>query len=219
MNNQFTKAVIFDMDGVLADTEPIYFQIERDLFSHFKVTISKEEHESFVGTSLENMWDKIIKDHSLKECRDKIIDYNKNYVTKYIENLLELSPTKNVKEFLKDLKEKDIKIGLASSSSKNLINIILNRLDIKDFFEVIVSGEDVKQSKPNPDIFLKTAELLNVAPNECVVIEDSSNGVNAAKEAGMKCIGFLNPNSGKQNLEKADLIINQFPKEILHIDL
>lgn len=219
MNKQDTKAVIFDMDGVLVDSEPMYFQIERELFSHFKVIVSKEEHEAFVGTSLENMWDKLIADHNLQECKEKIVAYHKECVIKYMENLSELSPTKNVKEFLQNLKEEDIKIGLASSSPKDLINIILNKLDIRSFFQVIISGEEVKESKPNPEIFLKAAQLLNVDPNECIVIEDSSNGVKAAKDAGMKCIGFFNLNSGKQNLEKADIIINEFPKEISYVDI
>ena len=219
MNKQDTKAVIFDMDGVIVDSEPMYFEIERDLFRYFKVNVSKEQHEAFVGTSLENMWDKLIKDNNLQDCKENIVGYHKKHVIKHMESLLELSPTKNVKEFLEDLKENDIKIGLASSSPKDLINIILNKLNMKNFFKIIVSGEEVEQSKPNPEIFFKAAQLLNVAPNECVVIEDSSNGVKAAKDAGMKCIGFLNLNSGKQNLEKADIIINEFPKEISYVDI
>ncbi|AGF55928.1 beta-phosphoglucomutase family hydrolase [Clostridium saccharoperbutylacetonicum] len=219
MNKQCTKAVIFDMDGVLVDSEPMYFEIERYLFSYFKVNVSKEQHEALVGTSLENMWEKLIKDNNLKQSKEKIVDYHKKYVIKHVEGLRELLPTKNIKELLEDLKEKDIKIGLASSSPKDLINIILNKLNIKKFFQIIVSGDEVEKSKPHPEIFIKVAQLLNVAPNECVVIEDSSNGVNAAVAAGMKCIGFSNPHSGKQNLENADIIINEFPNISSYLDI
>ncbi|MBW6410645.1 HAD family hydrolase [Clostridium weizhouense] len=216
MNKQYTKAIIFDMDGVIVDSERIYFGIERDVFSHFKIKISKEEHEGFVGSSLENMWDKIIKDKSLKICPKDTVNYHKQYVMKHMEGL-ELVPIKNVKEFINDIKEKNIKIALASSSTKALINLILNKLEIRNLFDVIVSGEEVKQSKPNPEIFLKAAKFLNVDPSDCIVIEDSSNGVRAAKKAGMKCIGFLNPGSGNQCLEEADIIISEFPKNYFDI--
>lgn len=219
MNRQEIKAVIFDMDGVLVDSEPMYFEIERYLFSYFNVNVSKEQHQAFVGTSIENMWEKIIKDNNLKENKDVIVDYHKKYVIKHMEMLSELSLTKNVKELLEDLKRKGIKIGLASSSTKQLIDIILNKLNIRDFFETIVSGDEVEESKPNPEIFIKAAQFLNVSPNECVVIEDSSNGVKAAKAAGMKCIGFLNPHSGNQNLENSDMVISKFSNINSYLDI
>jgi beta-phosphoglucomutase family hydrolase len=219
MNKQNINAVIFDMDGVLVDSEPIYFEIENHLFSYFHVEVSKKQHEAFVGISIEDMWDKLIKDNNLKYSKESIVEHHKKYVINHMENLAQLSLTKNVEELLEDLKEKDIKIGLASSSPKQLINIILSKLHIKNYFEVIVSGDEVEKSKPYPEIFLKTAKLLGVEPKKCVVIEDSSNGVKAANNAGMKCIGFLNVNSGKQNLENADMIIREFPRKSLYIDI
>ncbi|GAA0076687.1 HAD family hydrolase [Clostridium sp. CTA-5] len=216
MNKQYIKAIIFDMDGVIVDSECIYFDIEREVFSHFKIDISREEHEGFVGCSLENMWDKIIKDRSLEICKEDTVNYHRQYVMKHMEGL-KLVPTKNVKEFISDIKDKNIQVALASSSTRDLISLILNKLELRNLFDVIVSGEDVKQSKPNPEIFLKAAKFLKVNPDECIVIEDSSNGVKAAKEAGMKCIGFLNPGSGKQCLEEADIIISEFPKKYFDI--
>lgn len=219
MNIKDIRAVIFDMDGVLVDSEPVYFEIERYLFGHFNANVSKEQHQGFVGTSIENMWEKIIKDNNLKEGKEVIVDYHKKFVIKHMETLNELSPTKNVREFLENLKRKGIKIGLASSSTKQLIDIILDKLNIRDFFQIIVSGDEVEESKPNPEIFMRAAEFLNVPPHECVVIEDSSNGVRAAKAAGMNCIGFLNPNSGNQNLENSDVIISQFSNINSYLDI
>ncbi|WP_143317663.1 HAD family phosphatase [Clostridium sp. HBUAS56017] len=219
MNRQDINAVIFDMDGVLVDSEPIYFEIERYLFSHFNVKVSKEQHEAFVGTSIENMWDKLIKENNLKESKERVIKYHKKYVISHMESLPQLSLNKNARELLEDLKEKDIKIGLASSSPRQLINIILSKLDIKNYFEVIVSGDEVEKSKPHPEIFLKAAQLLGVESKKCVVIEDSANGIKAANNAGMKSIGFLNTHSGKQNLENADIIIREFPQKSLHLDI
>ena len=105
-----------------------------------------------------------------------------------------------IRKLLDELKSCGIKIGLASSSSKEFIELILNKLGVIEYFEVIISGEDVQKSKPAPDIFQKAAEALNVEPSNCLVIEDSGHGVKAAKLAEMKCIGFNNPNSGKQDL-------------------
>lgn len=85
--------------------------------------------------------------------------------------------------------------------------MILNKLEIIKYFDIIVSGDEVQNSKPSPDIFLLAAKLLCAMPNECLVIEDSENGVKAAKLAGMKCVGFKNPNSGNQDLTLSDTVV------------
>src|SRR5690606_3322721 len=99
---------------------------------------------------------------------------------------------------------------LASSSPVKLINIIVDRLEIRHHFDYLVSGEEVERGKPFPDIFLKVAELYNIEPSDSLVIEDSHNGVLAAKAAGMTCIGYKNLNSGNQDLTKADIVIGHF---------
>jgi len=86
---------------------------------------------------------------------------------------------------------------------------VIDKIRIEKYIRTWVSGENIEKSKPEPDIFLKTAELLQVNPRGCVVIEDSKNGVIAAKKAGMRCIGFRNMNSGSQDLSKADLVVDK----------
>ena len=114
-----------------------------------------------------------------------------------------LEPIPGIIELLDEIKRARVKIGLASSSVRSFIALVLNNLEINHYFDAVVSGEDVKRSKPQPDIFLKAAEKLQVSPDACLVIEDSQHGVKAAIQAGMTCIGFNNPNSGSQDLSRS----------------
>jgi HAD superfamily hydrolase (TIGR01509 family) len=98
-------------------------------------------------------------------------------------------------------------MALASSSTQRVIDTVLEKLALVGVFDPVVSGEEVEHGKPAPDIFLRTAGLLEIPPETCLVIEDSANGVRAAKAAGMVCIGFRNPNSGAQDLSAADAIV------------
>ena len=112
-----------------------------------------------------------------------------------------------IKDLISDLINNNIAIALASSSPMKFIQLAIEKVGISEYFDIIVSGEHVDKSKPEPDIFLRAASLLKVKPSDCLVLEDSVNGVIAAKKAGMKCIAFLNPNSGNQDLSKADKVV------------
>ena len=124
-----------------------------------------------------------------------------------IETLTNEKPIEGVDILIKDLYIKGIKVALASSSPRNHIEAIIKKFNLTDYFHAMVCGEDVKEGKPSPDIFLHTAKIINTLPKECIVIEDSYNGVLSAKAANMKCIGFRNLNSGNQDLSKADMIV------------
>ena len=121
-----------------------------------------------------------------------------------------LIPTLGLIDFLEFLKEKSYTITIASSGLKKNIDLILEKLEIEKYFDFVVSGEEVIKGKPEPDIFLKVADHYGREPKDCIVIEDSTNGVVAAKAAKMFCIGYYNPNSGDQDLTKADIIIDNF---------
>jgi len=115
-------------------------------------------------------------------------------------------------ELLKELRYNKVKIALASSSSVEVINVFISKLGVGHYFQQIISGDFVEKGKPAPDIFIHTAQALQESSANCVVIEDSANGVKAAKAAGMKCIGFLSPNSGAQDLSPADMVVDDFTK-------
>ena len=204
------KAVIFDMDGVILDSEPIYYQIEKKFFKDLGIYISDEEYHTFVGLSMMEMWRRIMNNHNLKEKIEALVNSNNEVVFQYFSNSENLQPTPFLELFIQNLCKKNIKLAVASSSSKKLIEIILEKLMLKKYFIICVSGNEVENGKPAPDVFLHTANLMKVNPQECLVIEDSTNGVKAAKSAEMRCVGFQNLNSGNQDLSDADMIISSF---------
>jgi beta-phosphoglucomutase family hydrolase len=210
------KAVIFDLDGVIIDSEPVHFRLERQMLEELKIEVSSEEHNSYVGMSPENMWTAIITRHNVSFNPQDLIQKKHLLYIGHLVNEQNLYPIPGVAALIKKLHKNNFKLAIASSSHLEVIDAVLKKFDLSDDFTALVSGTELTHSKPHPEIFLRAAELVNSKPGECVVIEDSKNGVTAAKAAGMKCIGFANPNSGDQNLDSADVIIRSF--EEINVD-
>ncbi|MET3543478.1 HAD superfamily hydrolase (TIGR01509 family) [Paenibacillus favisporus] len=204
------KAVIFDMDGVLVNSEPIYFEIERSSFAHFGAPVTEEEHHGYVGVTLESMWRQVLEKHKLSFPLEEVLAYHQNNVLDIMAAHPELQPIPHVTPWLDWLRSRQVPLAVASSSPPSLIRLIMERTGLGAFFSVRLSGEEVKSGKPAPDIFLQAAKLLGAEPSSCLVIEDSRNGVKAAKSAGMRCIGYLNPGSGRQDLSQADHVITSY---------
>ena len=204
------KAVIFDMDGVIIDSEPVHLKLEQELFKELGLNIGEEEHITFVGSTSHYMWDNVRTKFNLSNTLEELVNKDRNKYLDYLNSSENLKPIQGIPELIKNLYKKDLSLAVASSSPINIIQIVVNNLKIDKYFKEIVSGDFVEKSKPNPDIFLYAAKNLGVDPKECVVIEDSSNGLKAAKNAGMKCVGYLNEGSGSQDLSSADLIIDSF---------
>ncbi|MDP4291783.1 MAG: HAD family phosphatase [Bacteroidota bacterium] len=202
------KALIFDMDGVLIDSEPLHKQIEQEILKELGVNLPLEEHFKFASMGKE-MWDILEKrfGYNRKTTADEL---HKEKAARYIKALTSkpILPIKGLRELVCSAKEKGIVLAVASSSSVYNINLVLKAIGLERFFSLIVSGEQVPRNKPYPDIYLRTAELLHLSPEECMVVEDSANGVNAAKNAGMYCFGFHNPSSGNQDISPSDRIVN-----------
>ena len=207
------QTVIFDMDGVIIDSEPVYFKIDKQMFEELNIAVSFEEHCTYVGTSSQNMWDAIIKKHGIPGHPGELMRKEYNLYVEHLANANDLQPIDGVIELINDLHENNFKLILASSSRMEIIDIILKKFKLSDLFIAKISGSELAHSKPHPEIFLKAAQLAGSEPKECIVIEDSKNGVAAAIAAGMKCIGFLNPSSGDQDLKSADIVIRSF-KEV-----
>lgn len=200
------KAFIFDMDGVIIDSEPLHFETDKMVMKEFGVEVSDEELTSFVGTTNPYMWSVLLEKYKLSTSVEELLELQNKYKSQMF-GQSKLSPIEGITELILNLRERGAYIGLASSSSRQFITMILKALNIYHYFDVIVSGEEVINSKPAPDIFLKAAQELQVDPENCIVLEDSENGVIGAKAAGMKCIAFKNPNSGIQDLTQADCIV------------
>ncbi len=204
------QTVIFDMDGVIVDTEPVH---RYAYFQHYKelgIEVTEDVYTTFTGLSTRNTYQKLKDAFSLNgEVEDYILRkralFNDAFDTKGDLELLE-----GVENLIKDFHQNGMQLILASSASKVTIDRVFTRFNLHTYFTHIVSGEDFPQSKPDPAIFLHAASL-SIAPKEnCIVIEDSTNGVKAAKAAGIYCVGYNSVHSKNQNLDLADKVISHF---------
>jgi HAD superfamily hydrolase (TIGR01509 family) len=202
------------MDGVLVNSEPFYVEVEQKNFRQLGLAISGEEHQTYQGTATDRMWQLIKERHGVSQPVDELVEMTNNLVTPYFQSLEKIDPMPGVEKLIKKLKETGMPLALASSSYPDVIKIILQKTGLKNCFEVIVDSQMAGSSKPEPDIFLLTAQKLKVEPENCLVIEDSKNGIAAAKAAGMFCVAFAGPGSELQDQSQADLIVKDF-KDLL----
>ena len=215
MNN--FQAVIFDMDGVIINSEPIYFQIQEQIFSQLGFTVSDSEYEEFIGAGMHLMWQILKKNKNLNQSVEELVNINNQIVYDSFKNMEDLSPMPFFPEFIEECYHRKLKIALASSTAKRTIIAILNNLDIRHYFDAIVSGEEVTSGKPAPDVFIAAAERIKVNHVNCLVIEDSTNGVKAAVNAEMYCIGLRNEGYKDQDLSAANIILNDFRQIQQHV--
>jgi HAD superfamily hydrolase (TIGR01509 family) len=211
------RAVIFDMDGVLADSEPLYLEGINQVLEAYGVELTPAENEETIGTTVEVTWSKVIERFSLppeayEEC-----------VRRYdhtMETLLRQpqEPLPGVRPLLTELRRRGIPYALASSAWPNWIASLLEATSLVGSFDVIVSRTMVEHGKPAPDIFLYAAERLGVAPERCIVLEDTPTGIAAAKAAGMYAVQMRAASTAFPPLPEADLALGRledFPLSLL----
>ena len=204
INYTTVKAVIFDLDGVLVDTAIYHFQAWHRLAEDLGYSFSIVDNEQLKGVSRIESLELILKwagvEKSEAEKADLLVLKNQWY----LELIEQLSPDDLLSgslELLKKLQEKGIKIGLGSAS-KNAMGI-LEKTGIIPYFDALIDGNVVQLSKPNPQVFLKGAEVLEIAPAHCLVLEDAQAGIDAARAAGMQVIGI----GLEEHLMGADLVV------------
>ena len=199
--------IIFDMDGVLLDSEPMHQEIIYETFQLKGIPFDKAYIQTLTGMSAFPMWEKVKRDARRTESVEELMQFHRDYFFKRLPEMkVPLVP--HVKDVLEKFKNEGKHLSLASSSGRKLIDIFTQQTNIAHYFEVMMSGDDVQYSKPNPEIFLKVAQWYHLPATQFTVIEDSTNGVKAAKSANMQCIGLQNPLSGGQDLSQADLLIH-----------
>lgn len=202
------KAVIFDMDGVLIDDFEPWIAFDKNFWAPFNIVLDDEFLIFANGRSQEEAVGWVKEKYKLPQTLSELITLRHEHL-KYIYEV-EAKPMAGAEALLKKIKESGLKLALASGAKLWMVETILDRFNWRQYFEVVVSADHVEyKGKPDPEIYLHTARLLKMKPEECLVFEDAENGVAAAKQAGMKCIGYKDLRFDlPDNLLRADLIVN-----------
>ncbi len=203
------NAVIFDMDGVLVDSEPLHYESDIALLDRLGIGAPAGYLDRFVGMTNPVMWREIVEEFAIEKDVDEILNAQLSLKLKLLKKA-NLKPIDGIPELLAEIRKARIPVAVASSSSAIFIKEVLARIGVARYIDAYVSGENVPKSKPEPDVYLKAAETIGVEPAFCVAIEDSKNGAIAAKRAGMKCVGYRNPHPGNQDLSTCDLVVEDF---------
>ncbi len=202
--------VIFDMDGVIVDTEPVHYFAYHQHFKELNIAVSPEMYASFTGNSTRNIYERLKSHFHLKEETADLVNRKRNLFNEAFDLKSDLYLLPGVEKLIQDFHANNVQLVLASSSAHVTIQRIFKRFNLNKYFAHIVSGEEFPKSKPDPAIFNKAVVLSGHPKEQCVVIEDSTNGVKAANAAGIFCIGYNSKNSKMQDLSTADKTINHF---------
>jgi HAD superfamily hydrolase (TIGR01509 family) len=204
------QTVIFDMDGVIVDTELVHRYAYYKQFGELNIDVPEEMYTSFTGFSTRNTFQKLKEHFQLEQDVEDLIMRKRSIFNDAFDSKEDLTLLEGVENLIKDFHQNGMQLIVASSASNVTIDRVFRRFNLHQYFSHIVSGEDFPMSKPHPAIFLHAASL-SIAPKEnCIVIEDSTNGVKAAKAAGIFCVGYNSEHSKDQDLELADVIVNHF---------
>ena len=204
------RTVIFDMDGVVIDTEPIHHSAFFRLFAELGLSITEAEYATTLGSSTRNVFQQLKQRYQLPQEVEDLVMRKRELFNETFDEDAHLDLLPGVRRLIEDIEQHGLQLVLASSASKATIERVFGRFGLTPFFAHKISGEDFAQSKPNPAIFQHAAEVSGTPVGECIVIEDSANGVAAAKAAGIYCIGYASPNSAGQDLSLADRVIQDF---------
>jgi len=202
------RAVVFDLDGVLWDGEPLYHEAFNVVLEPYGYSVTSEDYVNIIGHSVEAAWGWVLNNFKIREDPEK-------FLRRYNEAVLELlaqpvEPLPGVRELLAELRSQGLPIGLASASLRQWVNATIRGLHIENAFDATVSASEVEHSKPAPDLYLAAAEKLGIPATECLAVEDTGAGIAAAKAAGMFAVQVRASSTALPPLEQADLVIDDY---------
>jgi beta-phosphoglucomutase len=204
------KAAIFDMDGVIVDSEPLHHKAYQKMFLDFQLNVPNTLYQSFTGKATLAICQKLCLEFNLQVAAETLVAKKREHFNRLFEEDTEFKLIKGVLSLIQDYHKAGLTLVLASSASMENINRIFKRFNLDRYFTKKLSGADLKASKPHPEIFLKATQATGFKNQNCFVIEDSTNGIRAAKAAGLFCVGFDSRNSKNQDYSMADLRIESF---------
>lgn len=209
------KAVLFDMDGVIVDTEPLHRKAYFKTFDELEITVSEDLYTSFTGASTKRVCETLIQQYNLSHTYEAIADIKRAHFKDYFYNDDEFDLIPGVRKLIEHYHENGIKLVLASSATMTTINMVFEKFGLEKYFSGKISGADLKESKPHPEVFLLAAELAGEAPESCMVIEDSTNGILAAHRARIFCAAYRSPHSKNQDYTLADTVVMDYEELVL----
>lgn len=204
------KAVLFDMDGVIVDTEPLHRKAYFSTFDDLEIEVSEELYTSFTGASTKKVCTTLIERFQLTQSHEDLASIKRKYFKDYFYNDADFNLLPGVKSLIENYFDNNIKLVLASSASMVTIDMVFEKFDLEKYFIGKISGADLKESKPHPEIFILASEIADESKENCMVIEDSTNGIIAAHSAEIFCTAYKSEHSVGQNYEKANLVISDF---------
>ena len=199
-----TSACIFDLDGVLVDTAKYHFKAWKRLTDKLGIDFTENDNERLKGVSRMASLEIILEIGNIKLDERKKLEYATLKNNWYIEYISKMTPSEILPgcvQFITELKNAKIRIAIGSASKNT--PMILERVGIQGMFDAVADGNNISKAKPDPEVFLKAADMVGIKPEECVVFEDAVAGVQAALNAGMKCIGIGSP----EVLTKAHFVV------------
>lgn len=203
------KAVIFDLDGVIVNSQELYEASLSEFLGGLGV--DEVDWKTLVGMTTARALSCLKERRGLPGTVAGLTEqFQRVYLQAFKRSLRDEHLVEGVKPFIERLADARVRMAVASSATRPKIDFALSRFGLSRYFACTVSSYEVKMSKPAPDVFIQAARRLNVPPGDCIVIEDAANGILGAKTAGMHCIGYRNAESGDQDLSGADLVIERF---------
>jgi len=212
------KAIIYDLDNLMVNSFPLHIETLELLLEKFGYKykfrdLSKKSQSWFMGMRIFDILREIIKELKLNvDFRSFYREYNKIFL-EIVKNKLE--PMPGLLESIWLFKRNNFKFAIASSGTKEYINLVLKKFSISDVFDIIISGDDVKIGKPDPEAYFVSCNKLGIPPQESLVLEDATTGIESAKRAGCKCIAIKNSNIPSQDLTEVDLILGSLRRVTL----
>ncbi|GAA5086207.1 HAD family hydrolase [Chryseobacterium ginsengisoli] len=210
------KAVLFDMDGVIVDTEPLHRKAYFKTFDELGIAVPEDLYTSFTGASTKRVAETLIDKFNLKQTPEEIASTKRAFFKDYFYNDEEFDLIPGVKDLILHYYENDIKLILASSATMTTINMVFEKFELEKYFKGKISGANLKESKPHPEVFLLAAEMASEPVENCMVIEDSTNGILAAHRAKIFCAAYRSPHSKNQDYTLADTVVSDY--EELRLD-
>jgi HAD superfamily hydrolase (TIGR01509 family) len=212
------KGIIYDLDDLMVNSDPLHNEAWEALLNglgHSLNDIPQEMKTKFIGRRAIDFMRAMIQELKLKGSEEELYKKKTQIFLSLVKEKLE--PLPGLFRSIKLFKENGFKLAIASSGARQYIDLVVSKLALQGIFDVIISGDEVKVGKPNPEICIVTCRRLSLRPEECLVLEDATSGIESAKRAGCRCIAVKNRNTPPQELSKADCVVNALEEVSLEI--